>query len=66
MKGIRSARARSAARVIFSPTTEPMLPPMKPKSMAEMMTLIPSSVPMPLTTASGSEVFLCWSVIRRA
>ena len=32
--GSRAAIARSIARVIFSPTTTPMLPPMKPYSIA--------------------------------
>ena len=34
MTGSRRAIARSIARVIFSPTTTPMLPPMKPYSIA--------------------------------
>ena len=34
MTGSRSSIARSMARVIFSPTTTPMLPPMNPYSIA--------------------------------
>jgi hypothetical protein len=34
--GWRSSMARSMARVIFSPTTAPMLPPMKRGSMAQI------------------------------
>ena len=34
MTGRRDDSARSMARVIFSPTTTPMLPPMKPYSIA--------------------------------
>ena len=34
--GTRSAVERSIARVIFSPTTHPMLPPMNLISMAQM------------------------------
>ncbi len=52
------ASARSAARVIFSPTTTPMLPPMKPYSMDAITTGIASSVPLPTTIASLSPVDL--------
>jgi hypothetical protein len=38
-------RYRRAARVIFSPTTEPMLPPMNEKSITARLTPIPSSGP---------------------
>ena len=41
-KGIFSSDAVSAARVTFSPTTLPMLPPMKSKSMTEIITSIPA------------------------
>ncbi len=54
MSGRRSERARSAARVTFSPTTEPIEPAMKKNSIAPMMTGIPSSVPDPMTIASES------------
>ena len=42
MSGIRSARASSAARVTFSPTTAPIEPPMNPKSMTQIATGWPS------------------------
>ena len=45
IRGLRSASARSAARVIFSPTTEPIEPAMKKNSIAPMTTGMPSSVP---------------------
>jgi len=44
--------ARSAARVIFSPTTDPIEPPMNAYSMAQMTTLMPSSFPSAQRTAS--------------
>ena len=52
-QGRRSASARSAARVIFSPTTEPIEPAMKKNSIAPMTTGMPSIVPEPTTIASG-------------
>ena len=44
--------ARSIACVIFSPTTEPIDPPMKLYSIAQITTLIPSSFPSAHKTAS--------------
>jgi hypothetical protein len=44
--------ARSIARVIFSPTTTPMLPPMNPYSMAATTHSIPSIRPVAVMTAS--------------
>ena len=41
MSGIRAARAYSAARVTFSPTTAPIEPPMNPKSMTQIATGVP-------------------------
>ena len=38
MSGTRAARAYSAARVTFSPTTAPIEPPMNPKSMTQIAT----------------------------
>ncbi len=58
MRGDRVVSARSAARVIFSPTTTPMLPPMKLYSIDAMTVGTPSSVPEPTMTASFSPVFL--------
>jgi hypothetical protein len=46
------SRPRSMARVIFSPTTTPMLPPMKLYSMAATSVVMPSIVPVPHSTAS--------------
>ena len=40
--GSRAAMARSMPRVIFSPTTTPMLPPMKPYSIDAMTVGMPS------------------------
>jgi hypothetical protein len=56
MIGSRSASARSIARVIFSPTTAPMLPPMKAYSMDAMIVRIPSSRPVAMMTASFTPV----------
>jgi hypothetical protein len=44
--------ARSTAMVIFSPTTEPIEPPMKLYSMAQITTGIPASFPSAQRTAS--------------
>ncbi len=43
IKGFFSSRARSATRAIFSPTTEPIEPPMNPKSMTPNWTGMPST-----------------------
>ena len=52
ISGWLSASERSAARVIFSPTTEPIDPAMKKNSIAPITTGMPSSVPEPTTIAS--------------
>ena len=44
--GRRVASARSMPRVIFSPTTTPMLPPMKPYSIAATIASYPSMRPL--------------------
>ncbi len=59
------AMERSMARVIFSPITHPMLPPMNFGSMAQICTLRPSSVPAAEIKASANEV-ACWVVARRS
>ena len=56
MTGVCDASPRSIARVIFSPTTTPMLPPMKPYSIAATVTGMPSSVPLPTMIASRMPV----------
>jgi hypothetical protein len=56
ISGIRSTNASSAARVTFSPTTEPIEPPMNPKSMTQTATAWPSMAPTPHTAASRSPV----------
>ena len=58
MSGWRVARERSTARAMVSPTTAPMLPPMKPYSMAERTTGCGPRWPMALTMASLRPVFL--------
>ena len=50
--GRRPSSARSIARVIFSPTTTPMLPPMKLYSIAATTVSIPSRRPEATITAS--------------
>ena len=57
-------RARSKASATFSPTTLPMLPPMKPKSSTAMTAFSPPSLHRPVTTASVRPV-LFWSDERR-
>src|SRR5881396_696277 len=53
----RFSSDRSMARVIFSPTTEPIDPPMKLYSMADKTTGTPSMCPSTLTTASRTPTF---------
>ena len=50
--GHRSAMDRSMARVIFSPITEPMLPPMNFGSIAQMFTWRAISLPLAEISAS--------------
>ena len=54
--GRRVASARSMPLVIFSPTTTPMLPPMKPYSIAATIASYPSMHPRATTTASFMPV----------
>jgi hypothetical protein len=58
MIGLRSLHARSIARVIDSPTTAPMLPPIKEYSMALTMIGRPFIVPVALMMASFNPVVL--------
>ena len=48
--------AASMARVIFSPTTTPMLPPMNEYSIAATTTSLPPICPLAVTTASSMPV----------
>ena len=48
--------ARSTARVIFSPTTSPMLPIMKSAPMTAITTSFPKILPFPVPTASSRFV----------
>ena len=59
ISGVFRAMERSIARVIFSPITLPMLPPMNLGSMAQIWTGRPSSVPAAEIRASESEVACC-------
>ncbi len=54
--GERRSMARSMARVTFSPTTTPMLPPMNVYSMAATSVSIPSRSPVAEITASFPPV----------
>ena len=56
ISGMRSARAASPARATFSPTTEPIDPPMNPKSMTHIDTGLPPIVARPQTAASRRPV----------
>src|SRR3989442_6831616 len=62
--GLRSASARSAARVTFSPTTPPIEPPMNSKSITARTTGMPASAASPVMTASRRPVFACAAAIR--
>lgn len=63
-RGRPSVAASSALRHSFSPTTLPMLPPMKPKSMTASTQSLPSMRAVPVTIASVSPVFACASRTR--
>ena len=52
------------ARVIFSPTAAPTLPPMNFSSKEQMCTCRPASVPPAEITASRSEVAFCMTLRR--
>jgi hypothetical protein len=64
MSGMRSTSASSAARVTFSPTTAPIEPPMKPKSMTQIATRVPPIEPRPQTAASRMPVAVCAATSR--
>ena len=59
IRGVPCAAACSAARAISSPTTLPMLPPLKAKSMTASVTGRPRIAPVPVRMASGRPVFFC-------
>ena len=56
--GMRSESAVSKQRASFSPTTLPMLPPMKRKSKIPIATRWPSISPTPQITASRRPVLI--------
>jgi hypothetical protein len=58
MAGIRRSYARSKTRATFSPTTEPIEPPMNSKAKLPIETALPSIAPTPETNASARPVFL--------
>ncbi|KJU87388.1 hypothetical protein MBAV_000418 [Candidatus Magnetobacterium bavaricum] len=57
--------AASMTLTIFSPTAEPMLPPMKEKSIAAIAMGSRLMVPVPVITAS-LRVLFCWFLSRRS
>ena len=57
-------KAFSMARVTFSPTTLPILPPMKSKSSKAATSACPSTVPSPAMQASVCPVFF-WLCVKR-
>ena len=63
--GSFSSTAASMVRVIFSPTTEPIEPPMNSGSMTASMIGRPLMKPLPQTTASRLPV-LSWYSARRS
>ena len=64
-RGIPSASAPSAARVTFSPTTDPIEPPMNVKSRAQIATRRPARAPKPQIAASRRPVAV-WAATRRS
>ena len=62
--GIFSAIDFSMARVIFSPTTEPMLPPINFNSSAQITTRRPDRFPTAEMIASGRDVAACMAARR--
>src|SRR5215471_4609114 len=66
ISGTLESVACSTARVIPSPTTAPMLPPMKAYSMALTITGRPCILPRALRMASGSPVSACACLSRDA
>jgi len=56
--GSRRSAARSKSRATFSPTTDPIEPPMNSKAKAPTDTGWPPTVPTPLTKASRIPVLL--------
>jgi len=60
----RSRIPSSMARATFSPTTEPMLPPMKKKFITAQLTGIPPMVALPAMAASFSPVSFCAAASR--
>ncbi len=65
INALRSAIASSIERAIFSPTTEPMLPPMKKKSITVRLTGLPPTVATPANAASFIPVSL-WATLMRS
>src|SRR6202161_2789263 len=59
ISGVFESSARSTARVIISPTTAPMLPPINAYSITLAITGRPSNFPCALITASFSPVSSC-------
>ena len=62
--GVRVFAPSSMARVTFSPTTEPMLPPRNVKSRAHITTGYPPIVPVPYLAASDTPDFSRLSAMR--
>ncbi len=62
--GWRCSRPSSMARVTFSPTTEPMLPPRNENSNTATTTGSPSMVPVPVMIASPPPLLLSAALMR--
>src|SRR5438105_1387288 len=63
-RALRETRARSAARVIFSPTTLPIDPPMNSKSITTSSTGLAPIAAVPAMAASRSPLFACAAAMR--
>ncbi len=62
--GMPCSAAESHARENFSPTTLPIEPPMKAKSITASIAWRPSIAPRPMTIASARPVFISASASR--
>ena len=66
INGMRLSIERRASRAIFSPTTDPIEPPMNPKSITPRSMGMPCNRPNPVRIASSGPAFFTASCMRSA